>query len=127
MYNNQNGFQQANEARQIAQQLIQQTQQGSQQYRMMLQQERQNVQMLEQILQREKQAVQSLEQSLNNHDIAINRCQEVIEICNQLQQGITGNATTGYQAPIQQSYNPGRIPQQFINQNQFQPNHLNSH
>ncbi len=123
----QNGFQQANEARQIAQQLIQQTQQGSQQYRVMLQQERQNVQMLEQILQREKQAVQVIEQSLYNHEVAINRCQDVINICNQLQQGITGNTTTGFQAPIQQSFNPGQIPQQFIHQNQFQPNHLNSH
>ncbi|WP_077211252.1 hypothetical protein [Bacillus dakarensis] len=97
MHTTQHGFQQANQARQIAQQLIQQTQQGSQQYRMMLQKEQQNVQMLEQMLQRERQAVQVLEQSLHNHELAVQRCQEVVNICNQIQQGLSHSSGFGTQ------------------------------
>jgi paraquat-inducible protein B len=113
MHTAQHGIQQINQARQIAQQLIQQTQQGSQQYRMMLQQEQQNIQMLEQILQREKQAVHSIEQSLQNHHLAIQRCQEVINVCNQMQQELTG----GVGAFGNQGHQP------FMNQNQghYQP------
>lgn len=125
--NTQISFQLANQAKQITEQIIQQTQQGSQQYSMMLQQVQQNVQLLEQILQREKQAVHIIEQSLHNHELAIQRCQEVAHICNQMQNGLTGTNTIGFQAPIQQSYNPGQISPQFMNQTQFQPNHLNSH
>jgi paraquat-inducible protein B len=113
MHTTQHGIQQISQARQIAQQLIQQTQQGNQQYRMMLQQEQQNIQMLEQILQREKQAVHSIEQSLQNHHLAIQRCQEVVNVCNQMQQELTSNVG---------SYgNQGH--QTFMNQNQgyFQP------
>lgn len=85
-----NGIQQINECRQLAQQLITQTQQGSQQYRQMLQQEQQNAQMLEQLVQRERLAVQNLQRSLEQHDLAIRKCQEVINVCNQIQQGISG-------------------------------------
>lgn len=118
MHTTQHGFQQANQTRQIAQQLIQQTQQGSQQYRMMLQKEQQNVQMLEQMLQRERQAVQMIEQSLHNHEIAIQRCQEVVNICNQLEQGLT-------QAPVFRTQTAGVSQQpmygQSHSQNHFQP------
>lgn len=85
-----NGIQQINECRQLAQQLIAQTQQGSQQYRQMLQQEQQNAQMLEQLVQRERVAVQNIQRSLEQHDLAIRKCQDVINVCNQLQQGISG-------------------------------------
>ena len=94
MHNTQHSMQQLNQTRQLAQQLIQQTQQGSQQYRMMLQQEQQNIQMLEQLLHREKQAAQYIEQSLQNHDLAIQRCQEVVNMCNQMQHELTGTQTS---------------------------------
>lgn len=99
MHTIQHGIQQAQQCRQIAQQLIQQTQQGNQQYRQMLQMEQQNVQMLEQMLQREKQAVQNIEQSLRGHELAIQRCQEIVNICDQMQHTVTGGASTyGYQS-----------------------------
>jgi paraquat-inducible protein B len=84
------GIQQINECRQLAQQLINQTQQGSQQYHQMLQQEQQNAQMLEQLVQRERLAAQNIQRSLEQHDLAIRKCQEVINVCNQLQQAISG-------------------------------------
>jgi sulfur relay (sulfurtransferase) complex TusBCD TusD component (DsrE family) len=103
MHTPQHGLQQANQARQIAQQLMQQTQQGTQQYRMMLQQEQQNVQVLEQMLQREKQAVQVLEQSIQNHNIAINRCQEVMNICTQMERELAGQMSSiGMQTSMRQ-------------------------
>ena len=118
MHTIQHGFQQVNLTRQIAQQLIQQTQQGNQQYRMMLQQEQQNIQMLEQMLQREKQAVQVIEQSLHNHDLAISRCQDLVNICNQLQQDLANNTSYSFQSPIQQNTN--QFQSQFNNQVPFQ-------
>ncbi|WP_079508983.1 hypothetical protein [Mesobacillus jeotgali] len=104
MHTTQHGLQQVNQTRQIAQQLIQQTQQGSQQYRMMLQQEQQNIQILEQLLQREKQAAQTIELSLHNHDLAINRCQEVVNLCNQMANELSGNTASpyGFQTAMQQ-------------------------
>ncbi|AND39936.1 MULTISPECIES: hypothetical protein [Cytobacillus] len=112
MHTTQHGVQQANQARQLAQQLIQQTQQGSQQYRMMMLQEQQNIQMLEQILQREKQAAQLIEQSLQSHDLAIQRCQEVVHICNQMQGQLTGQEMAGGSLSAMQ--------QPFNSQSQFQ-------
>ncbi|MBG9550547.1 hypothetical protein HUN92_14125 [Bacillus firmus] len=108
MHTVQHGVQQAGQARQLAQQLIQQTQQGSQQYRMMLQQEQQNIQMLEQILQREKQAAQLIEQSLHSHELAIQLCcQEVVNICNQMQGQLTGPEMTTLQQPFNNQLQTG--------------------
>lgn len=115
MYTNQ--IQQVNQTRQIAQQLINQTQQGNQQYRLMIQQEQQNIQMLEQILHREKQTVQLLEQSLRNHDLAINRCQEIVNIWNQTQNEFIPTNTIGTfggQSVFRQSaYNQNQLQSQY--------------
>jgi paraquat-inducible protein B len=118
MHTIQHGIQQAQQCRQIAQQLIQQTQQGNQQYRQMIQQEQQNVQMLEQILQREKQAVHNLEQSLRSHEVAIQRCQEIVNICDQMQHSVTGASAYGFQSQT-------AMNQPMTNQNnhQFQQGH----
>lgn len=120
MHTLQHGLQQVNQTRQIAQQLIQQTQQGSQQYRMMLQQEQQNIHLLEQMLQREKQAAQMIEVSLRNHDIAINRCQEVINLCSQMASELSGNNVSkyGFQTATQQ---PVHYQQQSVSQFLQQP------
>jgi hypothetical protein len=120
MHTAQHGLQQANQCRQIAQQLIQQTQQSNQQYRQMLHQEQQNIQMLEQILQREKQAAQVIEHSLHGHELAIQRCQEVVNICNQIQHELTGSSTAafGFQTTMKQPINT---------QNQYQTTQFSSH
>lgn len=115
MHTTQHGLQQINQTRQIAQQLIQQTQQASHQYRIMLQQEQQNIQMLEQILQREKQAAQVIEQSLQKHDLAINRCQDVVELCNQMQQDLNNSVAFSGQSYFQQPIN-GQNQYQFRSQ-----------
>jgi uncharacterized phage infection (PIP) family protein YhgE len=117
MHTTQHGIQQANQCRQIAQQLIQQTQQSNQQYRQMLQQEQQNIQMLEQLLQREKQAAQTIEHSFHGHELAIQRCQEVVNICNQMQHEITGASTSygGYNTNTRQP---------ITNPNQYQTTHF---
>ncbi|MBM7660931.1 paraquat-inducible protein B [Bacillus mesophilus] len=119
MHTVQHGIQQAQQCRQIAQQLIQQTHQGNQQYRQMIQQEQQNVQALEQILQREKQAVQNLELSLRNHEMAIQRCQEIVNICDQMQHSVTsGTSAYGYQTQT-------AIQQPMTSQhNQYQQGHF---
>ncbi len=108
MQNSMNGMQQINQCRQIVQHLIQQTQQSSQQYRQMLQQEQHNIQMLQQILAHEQQAAQTIQLALNGHDAAIQQCQQVANMCNQLQQELTGQSTvshsfTGGQASMGQS------------------------
>ncbi|MCT8138103.1 hypothetical protein H1D32_10260 [Anaerobacillus sp. CMMVII] len=118
------GFQEINECRQYAQQLIQQTQQGSQQYQQMLQQEQQNVQMLEQMIQRERQAVQYIQHSLQGHEQAIRQCQQIIQTCNHLENELRSQTSSmvnygqtsaiTYQ-PIQQQHH-----QQMTNQTSMQ-------
>jgi DNA-binding protein H-NS len=83
----------------------------------MLHQEQQNIQMLEQILQREKQAAQTIEQSLHGHELAIQRCQEVVNICNQMQHEVIG-ASTSFGG-----YSPN-THQPFTNPNQYQTSHF---
>lgn len=102
------GLGQINACRQTAQQLIHQTQQSNQQYRQMLHQEQQNIQMLQQILAHEQQAAQTIQQSLHAHEVAIQQCQQVVQMCNQIQQEITGqtmgihNHQTQYTGTFQQ-------------------------
>lgn len=83
------------QARQLAQQLIQQTQMANQQYQQMLQNEQHNAQVLEQMVQKERLAVQTIQQSLQGHELAIQRCQEVIAQCNQLERELTGQQVQG--------------------------------
>lgn len=111
--NNSNSVQQINQSRQIAQQLIQQTQQASMVYRQLMQQEQQNAQMLDHLQNREKQAVKTIEQALIGHDQAIQRCQEVINLCNQLEQGVTSQLHTQHTMDPMHGYQP-------YNQNQAQ-------
>jgi methylthioribose-1-phosphate isomerase len=93
MHNTQHGLQQLNQCRQTAQQLIQQTQQSSNQYRQMLHQEQQNIQMLQQILTHEQQAAHTIQQALQGHDLAIQKCQQIVNMCNQMQQELNGQTS----------------------------------
>ncbi|PRR87167.1 hypothetical protein [Bacillus atrophaeus] len=77
----------------IIQQLIQQTQQSSNQYRQMLHQEQQNIQMLQQILTHEQQAAHTIQQALQGHDLAIQKCQQIVNMCNQMQQELNGQTS----------------------------------
>ncbi|WP_062349949.1 hypothetical protein [Bacillus kwashiorkori] len=85
----QSTFEQLNQTRQIASQLLHETQQGSMQYRAIINQEKQNVQMLNQVIQNEKQAIIGLEQALQKQELAAKRCQDIINYCNQLQHQLT--------------------------------------
>ncbi|WP_174733721.1 hypothetical protein [Mesobacillus harenae] len=110
MMNTNQGMQQLNECRQIAQQLIQQTQQSNQQYRQMIQQEQQNVQMLQQMEHRERQAAQYLQQSLQYHESAIQKCQQMINAINQLEQGMGHQSgVSGMQSTLFHQ-SPSQIP-----------------
>lgn len=104
-----------NQCRQMAQQLIQQTQQGNQMYNHMLQQEQRNAQMLEQLVQRERQAAQFIQQNLRSHEYSIQKCQELIEVCNQMERELVGNTapeTTIHQPLTNQSFKiPAYQPQ----------------
>ena len=110
-----------NQCRQMAQQLIQQTQQGNQIYNHMLQQEQQNAQMLEQLVKRERQTAQYIQQNMQSHENAIQKCEELIAVCNQMERELTGQAIpeTAIQQPFtNQSFN---IPVYQPQSGQFRP------
>jgi hypothetical protein len=66
------------------------------------------------MVQKERLAVQTIQQSLQGHELAIQRCQEVIAQCNQLEQELSGQTgSAGYQH--QKLVNPGYQTQGYQN------------
>ncbi|AGK53830.1 hypothetical protein [Bacillus sp. 1NLA3E] len=84
-------------------------------YNHMLQQEQRNAQMLEQLVQRERQTAQFIQQNLQSHEKSIQKCQELIEVCNQMERefvGQTASETTIPQSLTNQSFKiPAYQPQ----------------
>jgi hypothetical protein len=84
--------QQIGQCQQMIQQLVQQTEQASMMYQQLLTHEQQHAQTLEQMAQQERQAAQIIQNALQGHQSAIQRMNQVSQICSQLEQSVISQA-----------------------------------